>query len=124
MNSISIVHPDYIGALSAMFVETVTIQAPGESRGDYGEVSEAWTDVANLTNLKAAVAPSYVSGQGEYSGYPRTFAVRQYEVGLQGYYPSIKEKQRLKLWDRVFDIIGVFQSPLRVYTQLTVREVA
>lgn len=132
----SIVHPNYLAALSAMFVETVTIYDVTETRGAYGEVEVDQTDsgfgedpfgdgpfggAEAQFSVRAAVAP--VLRQGEHKGFPRTVEVGQYEVGLQGYYPSLTAKHRVEIWGRDFDIIGVYQSPLKVYTQLTVREV-
>ncbi len=121
MNPSGIVHPYLPGEFAPFFTESVTVQRATENEGDYGEVVPEWADLPGCADIPANVEP--VFAPSEVRGTPRAVVVGLYQIALLGYYPAIREKDRLIWGDRVLDITAAVRSPFGIGTLLTAREV-
>lgn len=90
------------------FDRKITIQTPTTTRGDYGDESTTWSDVATV---RAAVSwPNTKSGE-EYSA--DMLVVTKWTVFTIRYREDVTEKDRIEFNGRYFDVITVTEGVKR-----------
>ena len=127
----SLVHPRLMDRLaSGFFPSRATIALNTPTRTASGHSVPAWTAVAGLTNIPAAVSPFHFARAGEQRRSELTIIEGTHRIGLAGAYPSITAKHRAVITGQhagIYDVTRVQtdgQSGMTVLECRTVDPVA
>jgi head-tail adaptor len=91
-----LVHPKLIDKLApAFFPDRASIEANVPTRSPSGAPIAAWSAVAGLRDIPAAVSPQIFSRAGERRTAEITTAETTHRIGLAGTFPQITASMRL-----------------------------
>lgn len=89
-----LIHPRLLTRLQPNhFPDLCTIQAPTEGQDSYGQVTQAWANVAGHVDLRCRLAPE-IQRSTELQPQGQTYGRHAYRLLLAGHYPAITAKMR------------------------------
>ncbi len=104
------------------FPSRATIEAKTPTRSASGHSVPAWTPVAGLTNIPAAVSPFHFARTGEQRRTELTIIEGTHRIGLAGAYPSVTAKHRIVITGQHAGVYDVTRPQTDGQSGMTVLE--
>ena len=118
-NQLGLIHPNMLTRLQPNFYpSSCTIQEATEAADSYGQLIPTWGNLAEHVDLNCRIAPE---GGSEQRAQIQVYAIHQWRVALNGYYPTIIETMRAVVDGVTYEIEQVVHDGNDKMTRLSVR---